>query len=221
MTRKCVTCPPPLSVPEKHPPPPRPKPSPPPPRPPPPRPSPPPPRPSPPPPRPPPPRPSPRPPPPRPRPHPPPPRSRQLQHSPPPMPSPRPPPPKPSPPPPLPPPAIPQPTITSAQAYGPTSATATAAGAASVAWKKWRFTATAASGAALTAEVDAAIVWWYNLAADTACEPTSIWGACSLDASDLTAASAVLGRCSHRAQGRPTWPADPGEALTHPQTPSV
>ena len=60
--------------------------------------------------------------------------------------------------------------MTSALAYGPTSAQATATGAANVTWVKWRFTATPATGAAVALESDAPLVWWYNLVADTPCE---------------------------------------------------
>lgn len=62
------------------------------------------------------------------------------------------------------------PTVTLAQAYGPTSATATASGAANVTWASWLFTATPASGKAISLEADSPLVWWYNLTANTRCE---------------------------------------------------
>ncbi len=118
---------------------------------------------------PPPPRPSPRPPPPRPMP---------------PSPGPSPPPPRLSPPPPRPQPRLPPPSppaqplepapkLTVAQAYGPTSAMATATGATNVTWAKWRFTATPDAGAAAQhAAVESAAPenWWYGLEADMTCE---------------------------------------------------
>ncbi|PRW44907.1 fibronectin isoform X1 [Chlorella sorokiniana] len=61
----------------------------------------------------------------------------------------------------------PPPTLTLAQAFGPTSATATATGAANVTWARWQFTATPSSGAAISQESDTPLVWWYNLAANT------------------------------------------------------
>ncbi|PRW20326.1 heat shock 90C isoform B [Chlorella sorokiniana] len=57
--------------------------------------------------------------------------------------------------------------LTLAQAFGPNSATATASGASNITWVRWQFSATPASGAAVTQEADAPLVWWYNLAADT------------------------------------------------------
>ncbi len=65
---------------------------------------------------------------------------------------------------------MPPPKLTLAQAYGPNSASATAAGAANVTWASWRFTATAASGAVLSQQADAPLVWWYNLAPSRTCE---------------------------------------------------
>ncbi|PRW45179.1 lactation elevated 1 [Chlorella sorokiniana] len=61
----------------------------------------------------------------------------------------------------------PPPTLTSAQAFGPNSATATATGASNVTWARWRFTATPTSGPALVQQGDSPLVWWYNLAANT------------------------------------------------------
>ena len=66
--------------------------------------------------------------------------------------------------------AVPAPALTLAQAFGPNSATAAASGAANVTWARWRFTATPASGAALTVEAGSPLVWWYNLAPGTSCE---------------------------------------------------
>lgn len=66
------------------------------------------------------------------------------------------------------------PTLTLAQAYGPTSATATAAGAAGIVWARWEFTATPARGAASTQVSDTPLVWWYNLAANMKCEHGSL-----------------------------------------------
>ncbi len=60
--------------------------------------------------------------------------------------------------------------MTLAQPYGPTSATATASGAANVSWVSWEFTATPASGIASTQVADTPLVWWYNLKANTPCE---------------------------------------------------
>ncbi|KAI7845333.1 hypothetical protein COHA_001174 [Chlorella ohadii] len=57
--------------------------------------------------------------------------------------------------------------VTLAQAYGPTSATATASGAANVSWVSWEFTATPASGVSFTQAADTPLVWWYNLKANT------------------------------------------------------
>ena len=65
---------------------------------------------------------------------------------------------------------VPPPTLTLAQAYGPTSATATASGAANISWASWQFTATPASGTAFTQRSDTPVVWWYALAANTPCE---------------------------------------------------
>ena len=66
--------------------------------------------------------------------------------------------------------AAPPPELTSAQAFGPNSATATATGASNVTWARWRFSATPTSGPALVQEAASPLVWWYNLAADTTCE---------------------------------------------------
>lgn len=65
---------------------------------------------------------------------------------------------------------MPPPTLTLAQAYGPTSATATATGAANITWARWEFTATPARGAPITQASDTPLVWWYNLVANTQCE---------------------------------------------------
>ena len=71
---------------------------------------------------------------------------------------------------PSPPPTTPDLVLTLAQAFGPNSATATAAGAANVTWARWQFTATPGSGAAITQESDTPLVFWYSLAADMPCE---------------------------------------------------
>ncbi len=82
----------------------------------------------------------------------------------------------------------PPPTVTLAQPYGPTSATATASGAANVSWISWEFTATPASGIVSTQVADTPLVWWYNLKANTPCECSlcrlewagrAVWYSCS------------------------------------------
>lgn len=61
-------------------------------------------------------------------------------------------------------------TLVSAQAFGPNSASATAAGQANVTWSRWRFTATPTSGTALKKDADVPVAWWYNLKPNTQCE---------------------------------------------------